>query len=307
MKEIAIGIDIGGSHISCQLYNLKTNSLIANSKVNIAVDASASKQAILNIWVEAIANIARNLKLEELAGIGFAMPGPFDYLNGIAWFEGVNKFENLHGVNIKSELLKMLHLREDYPIRFFNDASCFAIGEANGGECSNYERIIALTLGTGFGSTFIKNKFPVSGIDGIPEDGFLYNIPFADATADNYFATRWFLKEFKALTGKEISGVKELAEMAKDNPLSNEIFKTFGKNLGSFLIPWIKSFNADCIVIGGNISKAFALFQEELKNQIKMQDIDITICKSTLDEDAALIGSAKLCDNEFYSKLMELN
>jgi len=305
MKEIAIGIDIGGSHITCQLYNLETNSLIPHSKVNIAVDASASKSAILNTWVEAIAKSAGYLNLEELAGIGLAMPGPFDYLNGIAWFEGVNKFENLHGVNVKIELLKMLDLSDDYPIRFFNDASCFAIGEANGEECSNYERIIALTLGTGFGSTFIKNKRPVISMDGIPEDGFLYNIPYGDTIANNYFSTSWFLNEYNTQTGNEISGVKELAESAKDNSLSNKIFKTFGKNLGNFLIPWIKNFDADCIVIGGNISKAFMLFQEEMMIQIKKNDIDITICKSTLDEDAALIGSARLCDNGYYSKLIE--
>lgn len=82
------------------------------------------------------------------------MPGPFDYLNGIAWFNAeVQKFEHLYGVDIKSKLRNRLDLAPDFLIRFLNDASCFAIGEAWLGEAANYERFIAITVGTG---TFLR-------------------------------------------------------------------------------------------------------------------------------------------------------
>jgi len=74
------------------------------------------------------------------------MPGPFDYRKGIAWFEGVQKFESLYGVNIGDEIRHRLQLSKQTPVRFLNDASCFAIGEAWLGKASQHERMLALTL-----------------------------------------------------------------------------------------------------------------------------------------------------------------
>lgn len=305
MNEISMGIDIGGSHITCQLFNLATNSFIENSKIRVDVNGKGSKESILESWVKAIQRTANSINLTDLTGIGFAMPGPFDYENGIAWFDkNVDKFHHLHGVDIRTEIIQRLNLPKEFPVRFLNDAASFAVGESSIEPASNFKRIIALTLGTGFGTTFIKDGLPVSGIHGIPDDGFLYHIPFQNGIADDYFSTRWFVNEFKKETTKEISGVKALVQLSESNSEALEYFRTFGKNLGSFLIPWIQKFNADCIVLGGNISKSISLFGSEMDKQFQSNGIEIPICPSVLDEDAALLGSAKLSDNNYYSKLI---
>ncbi|MCA1760855.1 MAG: ROK family protein, partial [Bacteroidales bacterium] len=244
-------------------------------------------------------------KLPSLSGIGFAMPGPFDYRNGMAWFEGVQKFENLYGVNIREEIQNRLDLPHEFPVRFLNDAACFAVGEAWMGEASDYRRIIALTMGTGFGTTFIKNKLPVAGTERIPEDGFLYHVPFRSSIADDYFSTRWFLQAYFEKTGKKIHGVKELAEKAPHEAIVAKLFKNFGWNLGEFLAPWIKQFNAGCLVLGGNISKSFSLFKTEMEQQFEKSGVNPAICLSKPEEEAALFGSAKLCDDSFYSDLIK--
>lgn len=304
MREISLGIDIGGSHITCQLFNMNSNELIEGSKIRISVDGKGSKESILGNWENAIRQALVKIGELEIAGIGFAMPGPFDYPKGIAWFDkNVDKFQNLYGVDVKAELIHRLELPSDFPIRFLNDAASFAIGEANVEPASKFKRIIAMTIGTGFGTTFIKNGLPVAGENGVPDDGFLYHIPFQKGIADDYFSTRWFLNAYKNQTGKEIEGVKELAILAETDSNAKELFNTFGRNLGGFLANWIKEFETDCIVLGGNISKSYSLFEKEMKNQFTLNGIEIFICQSTLDEEAALIGSAKLCDDRFYTKL----
>lgn len=301
-----MGIDIGGSHITCQLFDTNKNRLLEGSKVRLAVDGNGSKESILNTWVKAIQQAAVNYNLKDLAGIGFAMPGPFDYLNGIAGFDkNVDKFHNLTGVDVKTELIHRLELPDNFPIRFLNDAASFAVGVANAKPASKFNRIIALTLGTGFGTTFIKNGLPIAGEDGIPEDGFLYHVPFQKSIADEYFSTRWFLNEYKTQTGKNISGVKDLVGLAANDELAKELFVLFGTNLGGFLIPWLQKFNAERIVIGGNIAKSFPLFESALKNEFKTNDLKVEVFISELDENAALIGSARLCDDKFYEKLVE--
>ena len=303
--KLAIGADIGGSHITCQVFDIENQIPYENTLVRISVDSHASKNEIIESWSEAIKKTAETVGLNNLAGIGFAMPGPFDYPNGIAWFNAdVQKFEHLHGVDVKSELIIELGLSPDFSIRFLNDASCFAIGEAWLGEAANYKRIIAITLGTGFGTTFIKNKLPVAGVDGIPEDGFLYHIPFQHSIADDYFSTRWFIKEYNEKTGKQISDVKELASFAETDSKSRGIFEKFGENLGSFLAPWIVKFNADCIVLGGNISKSYPLFKMKMEEQLEINGLNTIICLSKTDETAALFGSAKLCDDDFYNQIV---
>ncbi len=304
MEKIAVGIDIGGSHITCQLFNLNTSCLIEGSKIRVSVDSSGSKNSILESWVDAIRQSISTKNIHQPEGIGFAMPGPFDYKNGIAWFDkNVHKFQSLNRVNVRAEIIQRLELPSNFPVRFINDAAAFAVGEANVKPTSEFNRIIALTIGTGFGSTFIKNGLPVAGINGIPDNGFLYHIPFKNGIADDYFSTRWFLGEYKKQTGESVSGVKKLVKLAETDKNATYLFSTFGNNLGSFLVHWIKSFDADCIVLGGNISKSFSLFEKELNEQFKLNEIKTTVIQSIHDEDAALIGSAKLCDDKFYLKL----
>ncbi len=93
-----------------------------------------------------------------------------------------------------------------------NDASAFAVGEAWAGSASGSNRSLAITFGTGFGSAFISNKIPVVDGPEVPRIGCVYHLPYKDGIADDYFSTRWFLGRYKAITGKELKGVKELAE-----------------------------------------------------------------------------------------------
>ncbi|MCF6356836.1 MAG: ROK family protein, partial [Draconibacterium sp.] len=110
-KRIAVGIDIGGSHITCQLFNLNTNRLIEGSKLRVAVDSGDSKNSILESWVDTIRQTISKRKISEFAGIGFAMPGPFDYKNGIALFDkNVLKFQKLNGVDVRAEIIQRLGL-----------------------------------------------------------------------------------------------------------------------------------------------------------------------------------------------------
>ena len=196
-----------------------------------------------------------------------------------------------------------MNLPEDFPLRFINDASAFAIGETSQGRPSEFNRVLAITLGTGFGTTFIRNKLPVAGENGVPDDGFLYHIPFKNSIADDYFSTRWFIHEYKTRTGEHIKGVKEMAQLAGTDRTAAEIFEIFGNMLGTFLSPWIRNFGVECLVIGGNIAHSFSLFKNNLRSILKTNNLQPEICICALGENASIIGSAQLCDNDYYSKL----
>jgi len=317
MTKILIGADIGGSHISCMAVDSEGHIISDVFKVRKEVDSQASAEVILEGWGEALSELIRLTGKENLGGIGFAMPGPFDYPGGIAWFKGVQKYDSLYSVNVRKELHNRLGLDVSIPLRFLNDATSFAIGEAWTGKASRFRRNMAITLGTGFGSAFIEDGIPVESGPEVPEYGCVYHLPFDDSIADDHFSTRWFIGSYRKITGEDITGVKELAEMAEGYMIRDEglpsgayglhpasrIFNEFGSNMGAFLAPWLLKFHAGCLTIGGNISNSYSLFEKPFLQSLHDQGCNIPVFISELGELAGIIGAARLCDDSFYSRL----
>lgn len=302
-KHFAIGTDIGGSHITCAAIDLKTGKIMRSSLSEKAVDNQASAGEIIKVWSEALAGALSKVPIEEVKGIGFAMPGPFDYVKGISYIKGVAKYENLYGFNVKDAIAKSLAVPEGFLIRFMNDASSFAVGEAWAGSAKDYSRSLSITLGTGFGSAFIANRIPIVDGPEVPRLGCIYHIPYKDGIADDYFSTRWFIGEYKRITGKDISGVKDLAKLAASDKVVKDLFTEFGDKSALFLTPWIKKFRAEILVIGGNISHAWELFGDVFESRLKKEKCDVVVVLSKLKEDAALLGSAYLLDDDFWKSV----
>lgn len=303
-KSIAIGIDIGGSHISCAAVDLAAKRYLPETLAESALNNHAGANEIIGIWVKTIEEAIQKTNAAEIAGIGFAMPGPFDYARGIALFdEGVQKYENLYGLNVAQAIRKQMNLPQDFPIRFINDATAFAIAEDWIGKSAGTSRSFAITLGTGFGSAFLRNRMPVVSGDEVPAMGYVYHLPFEDGNADDYFSTRGLLKRYEMQTDRKLSGVKELALQAERNQIALRLFTDFGFKLGVFLKPWLQKFEVEVLVIGGNISNAFDLFGHSLLEYLKENSIPARVEISELKETAAMIGSAVLFEEQFYDQL----
>lgn len=298
--NLAIGADIGGSHITCAAVDLASRSILRETITERSVNNKASAGEIIGVWAESLGAVTDKIPREKLKGIGFGMPGPFDYVKGISYIKGVAKYENLYGCNVKNEIAGRLNVTDSLPVRFMNDVSAFAVGEALVGKAAKVKRSMSITLGTGFGSAFINDRIPVVDGPDVPKLGCVYHLPYKDSIADDYFSTRWFLGSYKKLTGKEMKGVKEIAGMAADNKSAKELFTDFGKSLGFFLAPWLKRFKAEIVVVGGNISNSYNLFGDIFENQLKAEGCNCKVALSELKEDAALLGSAWLLDDEFW-------
>lgn len=302
-KSIAIGTDIGGSHISCAAVDLVSGKILNDTLTERVVDNQAQATKIIAVWADALSAVLEKVSLEKVKGIGFAMPGPFDYVKGICYIRGVAKYENLYGFNITDAIASSLDVPEDFLIRFMNDASAFAVGEAWAGSASKANRSLSITLGTGFGSAFISNRIPIVDGDEVPKMGCIYHIPYRDGIADDYFSTRGLLGRYKSATGKELNGVKELAELVSSDKIVSDLFNDFGENAGLFLAPYLKKFKAEILVIGGNISHAYSLFGNVFENRLKKEGYRGEVAISTLKEDAALLGSAYLLDDSFWTSV----
>ena len=301
-KLFTIGADIGGGHIHSAAVDNRTGRIIEASRAYVKVNNKGTKEAILADWARALNRSIEKAPAGTLAGIGFAMPGPFEYKTGLARFEGNDKYEALYGVNIREELPAYL-AAPALPLRFINDATAFAVGVSWQGEGRGCRRVVAITLGTGFGSAYIEDGVPVVRREDVAAQGCFWHLPYQDGIADDYFSTRWFVREYEKLTGERMVGVREIAEAAAGRPEARQLFHAFGHNLGEFFVPWLKRFPADILVIDGNIAKALELFGSAMQAPFRENDIRTRVTASSLMEDAALIGSARLFEEGFWDKV----
>lgn len=303
LQNIALGVDIGGSHITSAAVDMETKTIIPGTLFTSPVDNKGEADEILTAWVDTLKKVLQKVPLFKVRGIGFAMPGPFDYVKGICLIRGVPKYEKLYGVNVGKAISSRLGLACDCSVRFMNDASSFAVGEAWAGKAKEYGKSVAITLGTGFGSAFVDDRIPV--VDGplVPKMGCVYHLPFEKGIADDYFSTRWLVSRYEELTGKKAGGAKDVADAAASDPSAMQVFNEFGDNLGGFLAPWLIKFGAEVLVIGGNISHAYNLFGGSFEKRLEDSGCSIKIAISELKEDAALLGSAYLLDTSFWKSV----
>ena len=299
-SDIVIGVDVGGSHITSAGINLNNFQIISNSTFSNKIDSKESKEVILTQWAEVINKTIGSIPEANSIKIGFAMPGPFHYASGLAKFENNDKYENLFNVSISDELPKYLKTSK-VELRFLNDATSFGVGVSCVSSAKNSKKIIAITLGTGFGSTFINEGIPqVTTID-VPEGGCLWDKPFKNSIADDYFSTRWFIKRYLELSGRKVSGVKEIV-LANDE-FSKDIFLEFSTNFVEFMSPFIEKYQPELIILGGNISKASDFFLSTIEKKLKTNGLNLKFIISPLMEEAALIGSAKLFSPPFWNQI----
>jgi glucokinase len=305
-KNLSIGVDIGGTHITCAAVEIAEGKLLEETRSRVAYSHEDSAEVILKSWATALNDTISKVDGAQLSGIGFAIPGPFDYRNGISKMK--HKFTNLYDVHIptalRPQLSESFQLSESSSrIRFLNDATAFAVGEAWLGEGRVFQKVVVITLGTGFGSAFIDGGVPVVTRADVPKEGCLWHLPFKDSIADDYFATKWFVREYEKQTGQKIEGVKNLMEKNGTDEIAQKLFAQFGHHLAECLAPWLKKFGAEVLIIGGNIAHALPLFGEVFKNDLKKAGVSVKIAPSKLLENAALLGSARLLDDGFWQKV----
>ena len=243
------------------------------------LDSKGSSDIILNIWIATIKETLNKFQF-PVSGIAFAMPGPFDYINGVSYINGLDKYEALFGLDIKTIIANAFDFAPEM-ILFRNDAEATIAGEVFAGAGRGYDRLTGITLGTGFGSAQFK--------EGRARELNWGSAAYQDSIADEYFTTRWFCKRYNQLTGISISGVKELAIAAEKSAVARDVFEQFSDNLAEFLKQNITQSDPDVLLVCGNIAKASRFF---LPNLINRSGIEIIAAE--LGETAALIGAAAL-------------
>lgn len=282
-SKFIIALDVGGSSVKSGVVDLSSQTItdFHTTKTN----SSASADRIFNT----LAHIIQQYREEArpITGVGLGFPGPCDYEIGIIQIAGVEKFDAIYGLNIFDELrAKLPDLSA--PIRWRNDAEAAIVGEGIYGVGRDFSRIIGLTLGTGCGSAFLIDGVPQTRGQGVPNNGWVYQIIYKGEEVDEIFSTRGLLRRF-ATASLDIETVIDAIQQAESSSKIRSVLESFGDDLGQFLKPLTIAFEADAIVLQGGIAQGFPYFSDAMKPHLS-----IPILAGELGRDAALLGIADL-------------
>lgn len=275
-----VGVDIGGTHISACIIDTKQWNIYLENVARSHVFSQGDAKTILQTWSSAISDIVATSPA-PIQFIGIAMPGPFDYENGISKIQGQSKYDHLYNQDIKSLLAKELGL-SPMSIHFINDAAAFLQGEIFVQQLQTNKRILGITLGTGLGSA-VWNKGEKAF------DAALWNSPYGDCIFEEFLVTRWFVKRFKEIAGKDVTGLKEILDLYRETAEFQMIKDEYAKHLFDFMQFFSEKHSSELFIVGGNIAKALPIFIADRKEFERFQ-----IYTAILGEKAAMIGAASI-------------
>ncbi|PAV28339.1 hypothetical protein CIL05_17035 [Virgibacillus profundi] len=289
MNNYFLTFDVGGQFIKGGAFNHRGEFINASFSFYPA-KSRKSAEVILDNLTNIICNQINRIldKNYLIKGIGFAFPGPFDYGNGICYVKGVDKFNSIYGLNIRTEIWERLTKRgifnrisNDAIFFFQNNVSMFAIGEWENRELdSKVNRGLFLTVGNGVGSAFLENGRIITNRYDVPPNGWIYNLLFYDSIVDDYISHRGIMRIAKEIgIAENIDGIIEKYELGDYRAI--ELFNKFGRYFSEVLTMINKEFKSDVIVIGGEIAKLFNYYESGLVENLEDKTMPIMLSKQT--------------------------
>ena len=278
-----VSTDVGGSHLCSAIVNIDTGEILNSSLYNTYFDAFGTRESIVDVWR------AHFSQFQAYKRFAVALPGPFDYQNGIAHYFSEHKLGALTEESFYDLFLNEI-VSSDSLIKFENDAKCFGLGAALSIPNREQRNLLFLTLGTGLGSCIIKKGVLIDGSDE------LYQLGFKNGTVDDYFSTRWFVNYIKSHHEITYEGVREIIK-SEDPDIVQGLFEIFCLQLTEFLTPVISEHQIDHIVLGGSISKAGELINQHLEPLLNEKQVDLSLVSDSMT--CALKGAATLYNTSY--------
>ncbi|MBL7844460.1 MAG: ROK family protein [Cyclobacteriaceae bacterium] len=320
MKEITIGIDIGGTNTKFGIVDRSGNVLFQD---RIKTQEYEEASDLVNDLAKAIKESITNLGIDySLVGIGVGAA------NG-NYYKGTIE----HATNLKWKgiipLADMLSKPFGVPTLVTNDANAAAVGEMVYGAARNMKDFVVITLGTGLGSGFVCNGQLINGKHGIAGELGHTTVNYAGRYCN--CGKRGCLETYVSATGIKRSVYKLLADHLEPSELrgisfdnlntkmiteaavrgdivAREAFEYTGRILGTKLAETVVHTDPEAIFLFGGLSLAGDLiFKPTIKhmeaNLMPVFRGKVKILPSGLQNQAApILGASSLVWNYLEEK-----
>lgn len=311
-KQVALGIDIGGTNTKFGLVNHRGEILVKGS---LPTDEYETPEAFIDELHNHIQPlIDEHCGENSILGVGVGAPnanyyrGTIEQAPNLPW-KGVIQFGNLVSKKFGA------------PCKMTNDANAAALGEMMYGAARGMKDFIMITLGTGVGSGIISGGNLIYGHDGFAGE---LGHTIVKPGGRKHWSTdsEGSLEAYASATGIAITAKKMRVEFPdsmlnqysedkidskivfecaeKGDPVAIEVFRYTGQKLGEALANFVMFSSPEAILLFGGVIKAgdFILKPTKLhmeRNLLPIFRNKVKLVFSELDEaDAAILGASAL-------------
>ena len=311
MKQVAIGIDIGGTNTVFGFIDRDGNCLTENS-------IPTQKHAKVEDYLQELFSEIDDLRSgygEDLSVIGIGIGAPNgNFYNGTIEYAGNLRWDGV------IELKKMVQDHYNLPVFVTNDANAAAIGEMIYGGAKDMKNFMVITLGTGLGSGIVVNGEVLYGHDGFA--GEIGHMLVRPGGRECGCGRKGCLETYVSATGVKRTVYKLLAKHLDDSELRDvafnqlnakmvneaagrgdkiaiETFAYTGKMLGLALANAVSVTSPEAIFLFGGLAKAGDFifkptYQHMEDNMLKIFKDKVQLLPSALDSNAAILGASAL-------------
>lgn len=310
-KQVALGIDIGGTNTKFGLVNHRGQIL---TKGSLPTDQYGTPEEFVDALHEQIQPLIDEHCEGGIEGIGVGAPnanyyrGTIELAPNLPW-KGIINFADLMTAKFNS------------PCKMTNDANAAALGEMMYGAARGMKDFIMITLGTGVGSGIVSGGHLIYGNDGFAGE-LGHTIVKPGGRKHWSTGSEGSLEAYASATGIAITAKKMRAEFPdsmlnqypeesinsktvhecalKEDPVAIEVFRYTGQKLGEALANFVMFSSPEAILLFGGVIKAgdFILKPAKLhmeRNLLPIFRSKVRLVFSELDEaDAAILGASAL-------------
>lgn len=298
MSDYVVGIDLGGSKSALALV-APDNTIVKRARLETG---NVSPEDLLVSYATVISDFKHHLSSkDEIKAIGLCAPGPLDHDKGII-INPVNlpKFLN-------TPFQAMLENYFGIPASIEHDAKAAALGEYHFGEGQGFESLIYIVIGTGVGAAIIIDGQLYRGVKNFAGE-------FGHTTLDRYgerchcgsrgcFETYMsgpsLTRRYETLTAETIEGAKVAERAQTGEEAATKVMTDAGEALGIAVASMAMHFDIERYIVGGSVAKAGDVLLEPARAIIPSYSFKtvaprVSLVKTKLEEDAALLGCAHL-------------
>lgn len=311
-KQVALGVDIGGTNTKFGLVNHRGEIL---DKGSIRTDEFEQVEDFIDALYNKLKPLIDEYCTErQFDGIGVGAPNA-NYYRGT-----IEQAPNLRWKGIVP-FAELMTKKFGVPCKMTNDANAAALGEMMFGAARGMKDFIMITLGTGVGSGIISNGQLIYGHDGFAGE-LGHTIVKPGGRKHWSTGSEGSLEAYASATGISITAKKMRAEFPdsmlndypeekidsrvvhdcalKGDPTAIEVFRYTGQKLGEALANFVMFSSPEAILLFGGVIKAgdFILKPTKLhmeRNLLPIFRNKVKLVFSELDEaDAAILGASAL-------------
>jgi fructokinase len=251
---VRIGIDLGGTKIEAIALS-PAGAELARRRVSTPHDYVAS--------LDAVVMLVRELEhaADATGTVGVGIPG------AVVPRTGLVKNANSTWLNGRP-LPRDLEARLGRPVRFMNDANCFALSEATDGAAAGAPVVFGVILGTGVGGGIVVDGRVLSGANLIAGEWGHNPLPWPTAEelpgppcycgkrgcVETWLSGPGFERDHAAYTGRTLSSREIVAAAARGDPAASATLGRYHDRLGRALASLINVLDPDVVVLGGGMS-----------------------------------------------------